>query len=111
MTPEIQWTPGVPALAKGKATKFIVCCEHGGKRTVTTATYMQEFWMEWAADAGVEDEEIDAEGGSLFTGWMRDESDSNGDLSSHPLEVAVIAFIPLPLPMGEDNSVLWIQQK
>lgn len=63
--------------------------------------------MEWSDDADPDEEDIDDEGGKHHTGWMCDQENSCGDLSSRPLEANVIGWLPLPEPMGADDSVSW----
>jgi len=101
------WREGVPSLKKGESRLCIVTYEHKGKRRVSTARYLQEYWMEWADSADPDDDDIDDDGGARWTGWFRDSEVENGDPSTWRFEPQVIGWLELPEPMDDDLAVKW----
>lgn len=93
------WLDGVPEVLPGHRRNYLVTVQdQNGQRSVRTAHYANNQWLDWHEDYVPDDDESE---GKYWTGWQEDRCDRHGDEITMALEGTVIGYMPLPAPSNE----------
>lgn len=89
------WFASVPPTKPGQCIEYLVTVEaRNGKRFVQLAQHANTHWLPW--DDSYDGDDIDEEGGKVWSGWLDVRQDRHGDDLLMEVQGTVVAWMPKP---------------